>query len=160
MKINIIRGILIVLLLGTFFIIFQFSSQDGEKSSGLSTKVTKIFLKQKEADSNYETIKKTEKIIRKTAHFLIYTVVGFLGMALLHTYEINENKKFFISLDIGVLYAISDEIHQLFVPGRSAQVTDVMIDTMGVTLGIILLVILMEVLKRIKNRIIYKERNK
>jgi VanZ family protein len=35
-----------------------------------------------------------------------------------------------------VLYAVSDEVHQLFVPGRGAQVTDVLIDNAGAFVGI------------------------
>ena len=35
----------------------------------------------------------------------------------------------------GVAYAMTDEIHQLFVPGRSCQVTDVLIDSAGVLFG-------------------------
>jgi VanZ family protein len=43
---------------------------------------------------------------------------------------------FIFSLVFCVLYAISDEVHQLFVPGRGAQVTDVMIDSFGAFVGI------------------------
>ena len=42
MKINIIRGILIILLIITFGVIFKFSSQTGTKSSGVSQKVTEV----------------------------------------------------------------------------------------------------------------------
>ena len=41
-----------------------------------------------------------------------------------------------IPLLIGFLYAVSDEIHQHFVPGRAMQARDVLIDTAGVLLGI------------------------
>lgn len=40
------------------------------------------------------------------------------------------------SLLICILYAISDEIHQVFVPGREAQVKDVIIDSGGAAVGI------------------------
>ena len=41
-----------------------------------------------------------------------------------------------VPLLIGFLYAVSDEIHQYFVPGRAMQARDVLIDTAGVLLGI------------------------
>ena len=38
-----------------------------------------------------------------------------------------------------ILYAISDEIHQYFVPGRSAEIRDVLIDVLGANIGILLI---------------------
>ena len=43
-----------------------------------------------------------------------------------------------IALSVGFLYAVSDEVHQIFVPGRAGQLRDVLIDTTGVLLGIFL----------------------
>lgn len=134
MKIKIVRVILTALLLGTFFMIFGFSNQDAEKSGSLSSSVTKLLLGQEERE---DIVERAESVIRKIAHFCIYTLVGFLLMALFSTYNIKENKRVMISLGIGILYATSDEIHQLFIPGRSGQVTDIMLDSMGVLLGIL-----------------------
>lgn len=38
----------------------------------------------------------------------------------------------------GALYAASDEFHQLFVPGRSGQISDVLLDSAGVCFGVLL----------------------
>lgn len=43
-----------------------------------------------------------------------------------------------LALATCIVYAVSDEIHQLFVPGRGAQVKDVMIDSTGAFAGIII----------------------
>ena len=40
---------------------------------------------------------------------------------------------------IGSFYAASDELHQLFVPGRSGEIKDVLLDSLGVLLGVLLL---------------------
>ena len=53
------------------------------------------------------------------------------------------------SLIIGVIYAISDEIHQCFTPGRGPLVTDVIIDTMGVLLGILLVVLVIKIYEKL-----------
>lgn len=143
-KTNIKRAILIILLILTFFQIFRFSNQNGEKSSGISRKittaVTKNVKKIQELDKNKqeEVLGKIEKVIRKLAHFSIYMVVGILMMLLMSTYKIKQLDRIAISLITGILYASSDEIHQLFIPGRSAMITDVMIDTLGVFVGITL----------------------
>lgn len=154
MKKNILRIILILLLLGTFYIIFGFSSQDGEKSGSLSRRITEkiaTFIPQiqKENEIEKENIMNTmERIIRKIAHFSIYTVVGLLLMALVSTYNIKEKNRLIISLTTGIIYASSDEIHQSFVPGRSPMITDVVIDTMGVILGILLIILGKKIIKK------------
>ncbi|WP_243096886.1 VanZ family protein [Thermohalobacter berrensis] len=50
--------------------------------------------------------------------------------------EVKGFKGFIFSFVFCILYAISDEVHQLFVPGRDAQITDVMIDSAGAFIGI------------------------
>ncbi len=57
------------------------------------------------------------------------------------------------SLIIGILYAISDEIHQLFVPGRSGKVTDVIIDSLGILTGIVFFLIVEKTVKQIRKNI-------
>lgn len=160
MKINFLRAILLILLLVTFFIIFGFSNQDAEESGNLSSNIAKFILKQVHHDdieNKEQILERTESVIRKIAHFSIYTLVGFLLMALASTYNLKENKKIIISLCIGALYATSDEIHQLFIPGRSGQITDVILDSMGVLLGILLILTVLEVYKKIKKKIDIKE---
>lgn len=151
MQKNVLRGILIVLLLCTFYIIFGFSSQDGEKSGEISKRITDFIL---EKSSKYNSLeisdkeqvnKRTERVIRKIAHFSIYTLVGFLLMALFSTYEnIKRKNQICISTILGILYAISDEIHQSFTPGRGPKITDVFIDSLGVFFGITVILLIVE----------------
>ena len=157
-KINIIRAILIILLLATFVRIFCFSNQNGTKSSGISRKVTEIVtsnikkvqnMPQKEKEIFLEH---TEKIIRKLAHFSIYTVVGLLMMSLMNTYKLKQSKRIWISLIVGVLYASSDEIHQYFVPGRSCEFGDVCIDLCGAMRGILSVYVVYLINRKVKNR--------
>ncbi len=155
MKIQIIRIILIILLLCTFYIIFGFSSQDGETSGTLSRKITENILKisdkynMLEDEQKNEVLEKTETIIRKLAHFSIYTVVGLLLMGLLTTYKIKDKWRILLSLLIGIIYAVSDEFHQSFSPGRTPSIKDVGIDTLGVIVGILLLILIRAIYKKI-----------
>lgn len=162
MQKNVLRGILIVLLLCTFYIIFGFSSQDGEKSGGISKKITGFILEKSSKYNSLEQMKKeevskrTEIIIRKIAHFSIYTLVGFLLMALFSTYEsIKRKYQIYISAIIGILYAISDEIHQSFTPGRGPKITDVFIDSLGVFFGMAVILLIVEIINR-KNKKCHK----
>ena len=156
MKLNIIRGILIILLAGTFYIIFGFSSQNATQSSGISKKVSETIVeitnKDKPTQEKNEIIKFLEPRIRKLAHFSIYTVVGFLLMTLCFTYKISINKKIIISLIFGFIYACSDELHQTFVVGRSGEARDVLIDTSGVFIGTLISYAFYKIYKKIQNK--------
>lgn len=70
-------------------------------------------------------------MIRKLAHFSIYTL---LGICVFSSFS-NPKRAFPGSFLICVLYACSDEFHQSFIPGRSCQTGDVLIDTCGACLG-------------------------
>ena len=155
MKLNIIRGILIVLILCVFFVIFGFSNQNSQTSGGTSQKVTEAITKNIKKIQDLEqnerkiVIDKIENVIRKIAHDSIYTLLGLLLMGLMSTFKIKEMDKIAVSLIIGVLYASTDEIHQAFVPGRGAQITDVILDSMGVLTGIFITMLVLEVFRRI-----------
>lgn len=151
MKINIIRIVLFILILTTFITIFRFSSQDGQTSSSLSKEVTEKITKRINKIQNLEeterknVLSRIEKIIRKIAHFSLYTIVGILLMSLACTYEFTEFKRGGISFLIGLMYACLDELHQFFISERSAQITDVMIDSMGVLFGILLVMLIYKI---------------
>ncbi len=151
MKINIIRIVLFILILTTFITIFRFSSQDGQTSSSLSKEVTENVTKRINKIQNLEeterknVLSRIEKIIRKIAHFSLYTIVGILLMSLACTYEFTEFKRGGISFLIGLMYACLDELHQFFISERSAQITDVMIDSMGVLFGILLVMLIYKI---------------
>lgn len=160
MKKIIIRVISMTILIMTFFIIFGFSSQNGEESKGTSWKIAEKII---DIQPRYKNITQEEKAIliekyqtpiRKGAHFSIYAVVGLSLASFLCTYEIKNKKRFLVAIIIGFIYATSDEIHQLFVDGRSGQITDVMIDTIGVVCGAI---VVLKVNKFIEKNI--KEKN-
>lgn len=64
----------------------------------------------------------------KSLHLLEYSILGiFLYYALLNLPS---------TLIIGYLYALSDEIHQYFIPGRGSKFTDTLFDLIGIILGI------------------------
>lgn len=139
------RIIFLALTLLTCITIFIFSNQNGEESGETSRGFTKKIIdicpitKNLNEKIKEELTEKTQKIIRKLAHFSIYTILGINLMGLLNTYDGLENKtKAKTSLIIGVIYAISDEIHQMFSGGRTPAILDVCIDGTGILFGIII----------------------
>ncbi|WP_427338140.1 VanZ family protein [Caloranaerobacter sp. DY30410] len=83
-----------------------------------------------------DLVLKFNHIVRKFAHFGIYFVLGLLVTNAFVRSGVKGFKAFIFSLAFCILYAVIDEIHQLFVPGRCAQVTDVLIDSVGAFGGI------------------------
>lgn len=85
-----------------------------------------------------------EFFIRKAAHMFLYFVLAILIYSLIYNVKYHRNsqkilKSMIISLIVVFLYACTDEFHQLFIPGRSGEFRDVMVDTLGGIIGLILI---------------------
>lgn len=141
-----IRIILLLLIVIWAYIVFNFSSQDGGESSGLSRKVVEFFIKDK------EVVDIVEPYARKAAHFSEYALGGILFISLFSTFEWSERRKITISILLGIWYAITDEVHQLMVPARNGSIFDVYIDSLGFTTGIFFMLLFMKIVTIIKNR--------
>lgn len=70
-------------------------------------------------------------------HFFIFGILAFF-LSIAMTKGKNNNKNLlFLVLIISIIYAISDELHQLFVPNRSCSLNDVIMDSIGALCAII-----------------------
>jgi VanZ family protein len=121
-------------------LIFLLSHQPVTKSNKLSTGITEKFVEiagKVDSDKNFN-IGRLNHIIRKNAHFFAYLILGLLVLNGLRSSGIIGFKSILFAISICVLYAIFDEVHQLFVPGRGGQVRDVLIDGAGAIVGAII----------------------
>ena len=75
-------------------------------------------------------------IVRKTAHITEYFILFIL--VYINIKEYRKKDIYSVSILLSIMYAISDEFHQLFINERSGKVTDVLIDSIGVIIGYIL----------------------
>lgn len=140
-------------------IIFVNSSLVGRTSSGLSELIIDVLVKITLPMGDSAFFIGLRKIlqgdgfhifIRKFAHFVEF---GILGVFLTAGFGVFKNlvsriiKRGIFAASAAVLYAITDEIHQLFVPGRVGAVTDVLIDAAGIVIfvGIMILFMLKEI---------------
>lgn len=121
----------IIIVILWMFVIYLMSSYNGNDSSEQSGVIVKFIAN----ILNINNLKMLSLIIRKLAHFTEYLILGLLVVNLIKDYY---NKYLFISIIICIIYATSDELHQLFVPGRSYQLLDILIDTLGSVSGIYL----------------------
>ena len=143
----------IILIIIWMIVIFNFSGQIGTESGNISRKFTVQIIRiitGKSLSINEPFVDNLQSIVRKLAHFSIYTIGGFLIMN--YQYETNkkEYKKIIYSIIFGGSYAITDEIHQIFVPGRSGNMFDVGIDTLGVVTGVLIYITFRRILKRVR----------
>lgn len=135
------KVIKIILVLLWMVMIFLLSNEEAVKSSkksdGLIIKSVEFFTGKSLSDQEKEKVLKYLVFpVRKCAHLSLYLILGILVISLLREYMVINTKLVLLSLLICFLYACSDEIHQLFVPGRSGEVRDVLIDTLGACLGV------------------------
>lgn len=138
------QKVLIGLTILWMIVIFAFSSQPATDSMSVSHRVGlcigRIFVPNFNDFREEKQMMFAEKIdfaVRKTAHGLEYAMLGSLIFLTFVFSKIHRLKSFFASLICSIAYACTDEIHQLFVPGRSGQIRDVGIDSVGALAGII-----------------------
>lgn len=156
MNLKIQRIIFTILTLSTFVTIFIFSSQNGEvsgtTSKGFTKKVIEILRLDRNLSENEKEnlIENSQFVIRKLAHFTIYTIAGINIYGFFNTYNMKKKNKILCAVLIGVLYAISDEIHQMFSGERTPAIRDVIIDSCGVLFGIGIFLIIKKLINNIK----------
>lgn len=114
-------------------IIFLFSCEDGEESKEVSENLLGLIIE-------YLGNIVSHNVLRKIAHFTEYTALGFFMCGAIH-FSFG-NKRFYVPLIPCALYAVSDEIHQYFVPERACRIFDVFIDTCGSLTGILIFVLI------------------
>lgn len=153
-----LRVVLFLLILSTATVIFLFSAQDGERSTEqvdrVENAVTDTFL------PDYDPEKPSEEktwvdehltmLLRKCAHVIIFGLLGAWIYLFLLTWRADPLSHYFSALLLTLLYAVSDEIHQLFVEGRSGRFTDVLIDMCG-ALALTTVILLITLYARRKN---------
>ena len=148
-------------------LIFSMSAQNATESDKTSGNVIKSVLSViypgfdgLSEESKAELISSFQFIARKTAHFSLYAFLGLLSFLTVISYR---NLKFglrsALSAAICLLYAASDEVHQLFVPGRSGEIRDVCIDFCGSLLMITILALSARYIKKIYKHVKWVRRN-
>lgn len=124
--------------------IFAFSAQPAVESNDFSLEVTYAIVKAAvhvlPIDADEKTVTglavKLNGFVRKCAHGTIYFILGMVAAKTFIVSGMREKRACLLALLFCFLYAVFDEFHQLFVPGRGGQVSDIIIDACGAALGI------------------------
>ena len=76
--------------------------------------------------------------IARAYHFIVFFLLGFFLFIAIKGDSKLTKKHIFLVLIISIIYALLDEFHQMFVPGRDANVVDILTDTLGIISSIII----------------------
>lgn len=151
----IIRAVLLALIISVMAMIFILSAQtgadSGNVSGGITEKVLSIFGIHREDMEEAEFIM-IEAAVRTMAHFSEYAILGLLCAAFASTYKIKGRSSVCYATAFSMVYAVTDEVHQIFVPGRGAQVIDVIVDTSGALCGAAMLVLILILVEKYKQK--------
>ena len=148
-KIKRYQVLFLILAIAVMVTIFILSSQDADRSSDTSSTLTRIAIKLMYRDYDAASPERQREmwstasfIVRKLAHFSIYTALGLCVSGAAGKRRLFSPKSAGVVI-FGLIYAVSDEFHQHFVPGRSCEFRDMMIDTGGVLTGMLISFVLM-----------------
>ena len=136
--------IFLVLTIIWMGLVFYLSAENADASS----KTSQAFLDQLIAMFNIKTRASLEGTIRTWAHFVLYLSGGLVSSGFFMFWLLEHKRKFLYCSAFGVLYAVSDEIHQIFVPGRAFEVKDIVVDCAGFLLGVMVVGVMRRVATR------------
>lgn len=122
-------------------IIFWLSSKTADESAAQSSVIVKWII------NHFGKNSVTDFIVRKLAHFTEY--VGLCFLASNAIYQLSKRFIPLYSCALTSFYAISDEFHQIFVNGRSCEIRDWAIDTIGALVGALAFYIIYIIIKKV-----------
>ena len=128
------RWILYIVLCLIVFFIWDNSLQNGGTSDGFSLIFAKWIAPIANKLGFYGNIWALNRIIRKLAHLTEFTILGGVLYVVLRRYIAHGTVA--KTIGAGIVIASLDEFIQLFSLGRSSQLSDVLIDTVGIIIGI------------------------
>ena len=134
-----------VLVAVCMVLIFVMSSQPASESDETSGGFIKFILRifrpdfdSLDASAQEALVDQWQHAARKTAHFMVYAILGALFAQAYLCYTDRFVQILSLSWLCTSLYAATDELHQRFVPGRSGEIRDIAIDCVGALLGILI----------------------
>ncbi|MBO5857036.1 MAG: VanZ family protein [Clostridia bacterium] len=141
-------AISLIIVLALFVLIFCLSHENGEDSTETSSWFTTLI-------SFILPFPVSESTVRTLAHFSEFACLSFFMNNLFVAYK--DKLTPIIACTLSFLYAISDEIHQIFVPGRACQFIDMMVDLAGIISGMVVYTIIYIIIKRTHRKMLSAE---
>ena len=141
-----------MILFGIMALIFMLSAQKNNDSQMLSHAISdrvesviesrsvQVFDTEKAKEDYIKKLKdKTNTAVRKNAHAFLFALFGLFAFLVFRQERRSEYSAAINTLFFGMIYAMSDELHQALVEGRSGQMQDVCVDVFGIALILMLI---------------------
>ena len=122
--------------------IFAFSAQPADESTDTSHAVGRFIggfvisdFEQWEPEKQESFASQIDFSVRKISHAMEYAFLCILFFLMFHSYGVQAGRGPWWALLCTIGYSVTDEVHQLFVPGRCGRILDVLIDGVGAAVG-------------------------
>lgn len=145
------KKLFIILTITWMAIIFYMSNQPADISSEHSSSVINLLSSLPLVGNIIDVMIANDIaqfVVRKGAHMFSYAVLATLAFMSMYDININIKNTAIKSVMIAFIYALTDELHQLFIPGRSGEFRDVLVDTTGAIIGICFVYLIIKNTKR------------
>ncbi|MDO4742640.1 MAG: VanZ family protein [bacterium] len=156
MKSILIKCIVWVSVVFCMALIFHLSHEPAEKSNETSANVISTTLKtisprynRMTADEQESLVNTLQSSVRTFSHFSLFCMLGFTLSLALSLHALKTPLRIFITLSGCLLYAVLDEFHQYFIPGRAQQIVDVLVDFTGSITGMLLVFVLFVIIRSV-----------
>lgn len=154
------KGVTFFILVFWMAVIFLFSAQNGTQSSGISRSVgygiaenrNKLFHQEKSDEKIAKQVEAMQFVIRKGAHMSEYALLAVFVLLHVCCYERKPKGFWLWAWGFCIAFAATDEIHQLFVPGREGRVWDVCIDSIGSLMGVLVFMLCYKIVWKRKEK--------
>lgn len=140
-----LRLLFLLLCIAWAILIFSLSAETADESDarslGIASEIAPIVVPDYEKmppASQQSAVSGINHVTRKAAHFALYTGFGVLLCLACFGYAMSRFSHIALPLAIGACYALTDELHQRFVPERGPGFTDVLLDSAGVLCGVLI----------------------
>lgn len=133
--------------------IFYFSHQPGDISRMESGKILhKMDLIEEDEIDVVDDFKvlSLQRVIRKWAHKIVYFQLGVLLVLSIINTRFTNIVTYLISFIAATIYGATDELHQMFIPGRGPLLSDIFIDSVSALTGVVFIAVIIELLKKTK----------
>ena len=156
-----IKIIFIILFLTWCIVIFLLSHQQGNDSGSSSLQIIEYIINNiLSLELDLDKLEYINSIFRTFMHGFVYFVLSFLMLINCSFFKINN--KYFITIIFTLIYSITDEIHQHFIPGRFCDINDIIVDQIGNISAVIVFAIIQKIINNIyiKKKLYLKEGEK
>ncbi len=155
------KSIFVIVAISWMVLIFMYSHQPGSESKQSSYWFGKLFceifipsFEDMSVGYQMELACELDYPIRKLAHFTEYLILAIFLVGALDNSLRRRILRLIIPWAVAAFYAVTDEIHQFFIPGRNCNVGDVLIDSAGAFVGVLLSILVVDAVGRRRNNLI------